>query len=244
MTEFQASAALLRTRLVSRPTYAIDSKFERGEGTRPATQAHLRQAASVAVEGVLKQTARRRPTSEDRLKEVDRRRKWAKSGNMPPNLRGMYTEAESAALAVISEQCKRKGFCALCIDEISRLAGVSRTSVQNAIRKARANERSHISVRERPQHGGKSLTNIIKITCRSWLGWIGRAIGFKRLSPSVTGDKISLSQYGETPKMAFERECVAAARNPDPISQTVEKPSNRWRSASQWLHGFGGVAHG
>nr|CAD6427690.1 helix-turn-helix domain-containing protein [Rhizobium sp. Q54] len=236
MSEFAPSAALLRTRLVSRSAREGDQLYERGLGTKPATQAHLRQAASIAVDRAVQQAARRRPTSEERQKAIARRRRWGGGSDMPPHLRDLYTEGERAALAVIAMQCRKHGFCALCLDEIASLSGVSRTTVQNAIRKARSNERAHLSVRERPQQGGKSLTNVIKIICRSWLGWIGRAIGFKRLSPSETGSKISLSKGVETAKMAFERECVAAARAPNRASAKVENPSHRRTASSRWLH--------
>jgi len=118
---------------------------------------------------------------------------------MPDDVRAVYSEAERAALSVIGEQCKRKGYCDLCLDEIARIAGVKRTSVQNAIRKARSKEHGHISVRERrPQRGVMSLTNIIKIIGKSWLNWITRAVtwrkgGFKHLNTSETGVKNSLS---------------------------------------------------
>jgi len=244
MSDLKPSAALLRTRLVSRPSYARDRKFENGEGTRPVTQSFLRQAASIAADKVLKQTARRRPTTEEREKEVARRRAWGGGSNMPAHLRAKYTEAERAALSVIAEQCRRKGYCDLCIKEIAKIAGIGRTSVQNAIRKAGSKTMAHISVRERPQQGGVSLTNIIKIICRDWLGWIGRAIGFKRLSTSETGVKNSLSKYAETPKMAFERECIAAFREPIQALPQVEKPSNQWGFVPRWAHGLGGAAHG
>ena len=250
MSDYRPSAALLRTRIISRPTYDQDRFFEAGNGTKPATQAHARQAASLAAQRVVAATARRKPTTEERQKEICRRRRWAKSGSMPPDLRDRFTEAESAALTVIGEQCKRKGFCDLCIDEIASLAGVSRTSVQNALRKASGRSKEDeksvpvISIRERPQAGRKSFTNIVKILCRSWLGWIGRAIGFKRLSASVTGDKISLSRGVETPKTAFERECVAALRDPLRKRDFVENHSSLRDRAKTWAHSFGGLAHG
>lgn len=250
MSDYQPSAALLRSRIMSRPAYERDRYYEAGNGTKPATQAHARQAASLAAERVVAAAARRKPTTEERQKELCRRRRWAKSGSMPPDLRDRFTEAESAALTVIAEQCKRKGFCDLCIDEIAKLAGVSRTSVQNALRKASGRSKEDektvpvISVRERPQAGRKSFTNIIKILCKSWLGWIGRAIGFKRLSASVTGDKISLSKGVETPKGAFERECVSAARKPFGKREFVENHSSRWDRPKTWVHSFGGFAHG
>jgi biotin operon repressor len=156
---------------------------------------------------------------------------------MPPAVRARYTEAERAALSVIADQCKRKGFCGLCLDEIGRLAGVSRTSVQNAIRKARSKGLEHISVRERPQERGKSLTNIIKIVCASWLGWIARAIGFKRLHPSETTAKISLSKPEESVKWAFEmkqEETSQAKRlGCEPVSE--ETKSWRWTGMTDGL---------
>ncbi|TBB67738.1 hypothetical protein ELH42_16920 [Rhizobium ruizarguesonis] len=205
MSEFPVSAALLRTlpRLMAR---VRSGSSEALHATRPATQPHLKQAAHCASDRVVAEAIRRRPTTEEREKEIGRRRTWAGGGNMPPDVRSRYSEAERAALSVIAEQCKRKGFCDLSLDEIARLAGVGRTSIQNAIRKARSKERAHISVRERPQRGSKSLTNIIKIICSSWLGWIARAIGFKRLNTSETAVKYSLSKSPKEAKQAFEKE--------------------------------------
>lgn len=244
MSEYQPSAALLRTRLMSRSDSERDQFFASGRGTKPATQAHLRQAAAIATDRVVKQTARRRPTTEERQKEIGRRRTWAGGGNMPPTVRACYTEAERAALSVVADRCRRKGFCDLCLDEIARLAGVSRTSVQNAIRKARSKDRSHIIVRERPQEHGKHLTHVIKIVCTTWLGWIARAIGFKRLNTSETGGKTSLSQYIAKAKTAFEMEGAGRFEDrpkwPDQRRSIEQKSTNRWSPGSHVAHGFGG----
>ncbi|CDZ53076.1 hypothetical protein [Neorhizobium galegae] len=197
MSNYQPSAALLRSRVVSRADRERDQLFANGQGTKPATQAHLRQAAALAAVRVVKQTARQRPTTDQRQNEIGRRRRWAGGGNMPPGVRALYSEAERAALSVIAEQCKRRGFCALCLDEIAKLAGVKRTSVQNAIRKARSREHSHISVREPSQQRSQRLPNVIKIICRSWLCWIGRALGFKSLNTSETESRISSVEHDE-----------------------------------------------
>ncbi|WP_430250647.1 hypothetical protein [Neorhizobium sp. DAR64860/K0K1] len=244
MEGIQISSALLRTRLVSRPPREQDAYFASGQGTKPATEAYKRQAAALAAERVAKAAARRRPTSEERAKEVDRRKRWAFGGNMPPNIRNGFSEAEMAALSVIADRCRKKGFCDICVDEVARLAGVGRTSVQNAIRKARSKERALISVRERPQHGAKNLTNVIKIICKSWLAWIGRAIGFKRPKASETGVKNSLSSYVATVKGAFERECVEAFRSSSSTNENVENHSKGWVPPSRWAHSSGGAAHG
>lgn len=203
---FQVSNALLRTlpRLMSRTDAAREEYFASGNGTKAATRAYQHQGASLAAERVVKRVRRAKPTDEQRSKEIARRRTWAGGGNMPANVRALYSEAERSALAVIAEQCKQKGFCDLCIDEIAKIAGVGRTSVQNAIRKARSKQLAHISVRERPQQGRKSLTNIIKIVCASWLRWIMKAIGFKGLSTSKTRDKNSLFEYDEVVKKALK----------------------------------------
>lgn len=186
---------------------AREARYEAGvEPTKPATQAYQRQFAAIAAERALKDARRTRPTNAERQKDIQRRRRWAGGSSLPPDLRGHYSEAERAALAVIADACKRKGFCDLCLDEISRLAGVSRTTVQNALRKARGRAGAHLSVKERPQPGGKNLTNIIRIVCRSWLNWLGRQIGFKRLSTSESGVNKTLSHMLETAKRALERE--------------------------------------
>jgi hypothetical protein len=214
MTQYQASAALLRTRVLSRPYDDRDRHFETGQGTKPASKAYEKQSSARAAERVVARARRRPVTSEQRSKEIQRRRTWSSAGNMPPEIRSCYSEAERAALCVIAKRCSEKGFCDLCIDEIARLAGVGRTSVQNALRKARSKGVEHISVRERPQRSGKSLTNIIKIVSLSWRGWIERVTGFKRLSTSVTQVKTSPSECVETEKSAFEREHAASVRGP------------------------------
>ncbi|NTG25731.1 hypothetical protein G6L33_00995 [Agrobacterium rhizogenes] len=237
MTQYQASAALLRTRVLSRPYDDRDRHFETGHGTKPASKAYEKQSSARAAERVMAKARRRPLTSEQRSKEIQRRRKWSSAGNMPPEIRGCYSEAERAALGVIADRCRKKGFCDLCLDEIARVAGVGRTSVQNAIRKARSKGVEHISVRERPQRFGKNLTNIIKIVSLSWRGWIVRAIGFKGLSTSVTQIKTSPSEKAETEKSAFEREYAASVRDPSNRphawqARPAEKWSHYWRTST------------
>lgn len=229
MTTVEASPALLRTRIMSRPATDRDQYFASGNGTKAATKPHERQAAGRAAERVVTSTRRNRVTPAVRSKEIQRRRKWASGGNMPPEIRACYSEAERAALAVIADRCRKKGHCDLCLDEIARIAGVSRTSVQNAIRKARSKDCEHISVRERPQTFGKNLTNVIKIVSLSWRGWITRAIGFKRLNTSVTSIKTSLFEHAETAETGFEKAYAATSRSPS-------KPRDWWQAWSGDQH--------
>jgi hypothetical protein len=79
----------------------------------------------------------KRPRSPDRQASLERRRRQAMSGVVPAKIAASFTMAELAVLTVIARQCQRTGVCTLHIDAIAALAGVSRTTVQNALRQAR-----------------------------------------------------------------------------------------------------------
>lgn len=111
-----------------------------------------------------------RPVSPDKAASLARRRRWAASGALPPQIAAEFTQAEVAALAVVARECQRRGRCELPIDAIAALAGVSRTSVQNALRHAR--RRGLLSVQERRRRGQKSLTNVVAIAVREWQAWL------------------------------------------------------------------------
>jgi hypothetical protein len=74
----------------------------------------------------------------------------------------------------------RRGVCALHIDAIAALAGCCRTTVKNALRQSRL--LGLILVKERRIPGRKSLTNLISIVSREWLGWLKLGVGVKRLT--------------------------------------------------------------
>src|SRR4051794_33481735 len=67
---------------------------------------------------------------------MERRRRWAASGALPPALAARFTTAENAVLAVIAAEHVKHGRCTLPIDHIAALAGVGRTTVKNALREA------------------------------------------------------------------------------------------------------------
>src|SRR5215217_1481574 len=69
---------------------------------------------------------------------MERRRRWAASGALPPALAARFTLAEQAALAVAAAEHRRRGDCRLTNKEIADVAGVSITTVKNALRAARA----------------------------------------------------------------------------------------------------------
>jgi transcription initiation factor TFIIIB Brf1 subunit/transcription initiation factor TFIIB len=68
---------------------------------------------------------------------LERRRRWAASGPMPPALASRFTLAEQAVLGVIAAENSKRGACRLTNKEIVDVAGVSVTTVKNAMRAAR-----------------------------------------------------------------------------------------------------------
>ena len=124
-----------------------------------------------------------------RPQAIERRRRVAASGSAPPAVASRFTTAEQAALAIIVDEVRRRGDCRLPIDAIAARAGVSRTSVQNAIRAARA--AGLIRVTLRPRRGQPHLPNIIEVIDPAWRDWI-RKRGNRR-----TGDRVQKSEHHE-----------------------------------------------
>ncbi len=89
---------------------------------------------------------------------------------MPPQLATRFTMSEQAVLAVVAEQVLRHGRCALALDHIAALAGVSRSSVKNALRQAAA--LGLVAIQLRPIRAFKHDTNVVTITSREWSSWL------------------------------------------------------------------------
>src|SRR3954469_9480832 len=67
---------------------------------------------------------------------MERRRRWAASGALPPQIAARFTLAETAVLAVVSAEVHRHGACTLTVGHIAALAGVCGQTVRNALRAA------------------------------------------------------------------------------------------------------------
>jgi hypothetical protein len=123
----------------------------------------------------LPRAARRAPRSPDRQASIERRRRQAMSGVVPAKIAASFTMAELAVLTVVARQCQRTGVCVLHIDAIAALAGTCRTTVKRAFRQARL--LGLLLVKERRIPGRKSLTNVVTIVSKDWLGWLRLGIG-------------------------------------------------------------------
>lgn len=116
--------------------------------------------------------ARKTPRSPDRQASIERRRRLASSGMLPPALAAEFTAAELAVMAVLAREAERPGGCRLHQDAVAALAGCCRRTVQYAVAKAR--RLGLLDVTERRRAGQKSLTNITRVRSPEWRVWLAR----------------------------------------------------------------------
>src|SRR5215203_1871828 len=117
---------------------------------------------------------------------LERRRRWAASGAMPPALASRFTLAEQAVMAVVAVEHQKHGACTLPIGHVAALAGVSETTVRNAVREAR--RLGFLHVEERRVSAWRNKPNRVTITSREWLSWLrlrGRRVGANSRTPRI-----------------------------------------------------------
>ena len=119
-----------------------------------------------ATPGPPRRPAGSRPRSDA---SMARRRRWAASGWLPPQLAARFTQAEAAVLAVVAAEVAKRGDCRLCHGHVAALAGVARSTVRATLRRAR--ELGAITVEERRAFAWRNLANIVRIASREWLAW-------------------------------------------------------------------------
>lgn len=121
----------------------------------------------------------------ERSVAIERRRRLAASGPMPPALASRFTTGELAVLRIVADEHASRGSCVICLDAIAARAGVSRTLARNAIRQAR--RLGMVEVRERRRTGAKSLPNVVTVIDREWLAWMKRGNGRKTALVDIGG---------------------------------------------------------
>lgn len=128
-------------------------------------------------------------SSEKQLEQRNKRRTMASGSYMPTSIAKDYTEAERAVLAVLF--MKMMNFKKLAYsdvtDEIAKIAGCCRRTMQKAVRKAQW--LGHIVIQERPRRGLKNLPNIYRVLNKELIAWIRKGInmGRKEISMTSTG---------------------------------------------------------
>jgi hypothetical protein len=149
--------------------------------------------------------------SPDRQRSIERRRRLAASGPMPPQLAAYFTTGELAVLRIVGDECRAHGLCSLHIDAIAARAGVCRTTAQNAMREARA--LGLVTVEERRRRGQPSRTNLVRVISGEWRTWLrlGAGVGFKRLNS--TDNRYSEEEQGRVGQRKRGEASPAPARS-------------------------------
>ena len=101
---------------------------------------------------------------------MERRRRWTGSGWLPPQLAARFTMGETAVLSVIASEVARRGLCRLTIGHIAVLAGVSRSTVKNAVRQAVA--LGILTSEEWRISHWRNAPNTVRITSPEWCAWL------------------------------------------------------------------------
>ena len=101
---------------------------------------------------------------------IERRRRWASSGRLPPALASRFTLSEQAALSLIAAETTRRGDCRLSVPHMAALVGIAETTVRNAIREAR--QLGLLTVEERRLTGFRNDTNVVRIVSPEWTAWL------------------------------------------------------------------------
>jgi hypothetical protein len=127
-----------------------------------------------AVQKPLRRRCGSRPRSPA---SMERRRRWAASGALPPALAARFTLAEQAVLAVVAAEHQAHGRCALTIGHIAALAGVCGQTVRNALKHAQA----LVHVEQRRVAAFRNLPNRTTIISREWLSWLRLRRGGSKL---------------------------------------------------------------
>src|SRR4051794_38221544 len=152
---------------------------------------------------------------------MERRRRWAASGCLPPQIAAKFTLAEQSVLAVVATKNRKRGDCRLTHKEIADVAGVSVTTVKNALRAARA--LALVNIEERRLTAFRNASNVVRITSPEWRAWLRLGGGGKSAPRSPT----QLKQ--EAPK---PRNRTRAAEGQGPERAAPWRDSRRKLSAS------------
>lgn len=157
---------------------------------------------------------------------MERRRRWASAGRLPPSIACRFTLAEQAVLSVIAAQIVRLGACMLPIDAIAALAGVSRSTVKNAVREAHA--LGLLRVEERRLTGWRNDTNRVTITDKAWIAWLRLRAGRGGVKTVTATNTRTDQKRHSSPR---EAETAAGSGRPMRYGQGADWKNERGRGA-------------
>jgi hypothetical protein len=149
VTEGEELTLAIEARKVTGATQKPAGGFQRSRATCPNREPQRPLVRSVAVE---------------------RRRRWAAGGRMPPKIASHFTLGEQAALAVVAVEVAKRGSCMLAVGAIAALAGVSETTVRRALRQAKV--LGFVMVEERRLSRFRNEANVVSIISSAWTSWL------------------------------------------------------------------------
>jgi predicted transcriptional regulator len=168
----------------------IEARSLTNDGSRLRQTSNSRETADrpvVVASQKLVSASRRGVGSRPRTDgSLERRRRWAASGRLPPGLAARFTLAEQAVLALVAAEAVRRKDCRLAVGHLAAIVGVAETTVRNAIREA--SRLGLVTVEERRVTGFRNDTNIVRIVSPEWVAWLRLA----RRAP-VSGSRSSLA---------------------------------------------------
>ncbi len=116
---------------------------------------------------------------------------------MPPALAARFTLAEAAVMAVVAAEVRVKGSCRLHNAHIAALAGVSVSTVKNAVRVAR--KLGFIRVEERRLTAWRNDSNVMTVCDPAWIAWLRLrrvGVGLNPCLPRIQEQKKGLLERG------------------------------------------------
>jgi hypothetical protein len=171
------------------------------------------RAAIPAAEKPVQRRVGSRPRSSA---SMERRRSWAASGRLPPVLAARFTVAEQSVLAVVAVEVAKKGQCTLTIGHLAALAGVSETTVRNALRAAEALKLIDIDRRRRT--AWVSYPNTLKIVSKEWASWLRLRTAANLRTPRIQELKsgLALTRENMNPRpLSAGRSLFGKRRSPE-----------------------------
>lgn len=170
---------------------AYDQNLPAGQASHPTDPGTGTRVGNPHI--ALKPTGSRRTGVGSRPRtdtSLERRRRWAASGRLPPAIAARFTTGEQAVLALVAAETVRRKDCRLAIEHMAAIAGVGRSTVKNALREA--SRLGLITVEERKVTGWRNDTNVVRIVSGEWTAWLR----LTRRPPAQTNELPSGSQGG------------------------------------------------
>jgi predicted transcriptional regulator len=159
---------------------------------------------------------------------MERRRRWAASGCLPPQIAARFTLAETAVLAVVSAEVRQHAACTLTIGHIAAVAGVCAQTVRNALRAAQ--RLGFVHVEQRRVSAWRNRPNRVTILSPEWTTWL-RMARRGGASKFVEGTPTQEKNEG---KLALRNRSQAAEGQWAESVRLEEKPAQKhWRDGAE-----------